>query len=115
MSAYIDRKGCIDPDDRFAIETYVGEDEPVLAALTYATKYRPAITGGLPENCHPEEGGDVEWELFTTDGKPAPAFLLDMMSAEDEDRITNELLAHCDELAAQAAIDAAEYRMEYYR
>lgn len=76
-------------DDLF--ETTVGSGFPVLARVTYFTPFVPGRISGPPELCYPDEGGEVEYELLTTDRRPAPEFVLKMVSREDDERISQEL------------------------
>lgn len=46
-----------------------GEDAEVEVTGTISPFVR-GRTQGLPENCYPDEGGDVEVEKVTLDGKP---------------------------------------------
>ena len=39
------------------------EDQLVYVEIAHYTPYTPAQLSGPPENCYPEEGGDLEWDF----------------------------------------------------
>lgn len=49
----------------------------------HVTPYRPAYTAGLPENCYPAEGGEVE------DLAIADAGVLELVPAPERDRASH--------------------------
>lgn len=72
------------------IETTVGGHECIASLISY-TPGDPGRTWGRPEDCYPEEGPEIDFEILDMDGKPARH--LDALLTDAElDRITAELL-----------------------
>jgi hypothetical protein len=72
------------------LDLYLGDDEEHYVAVV--TSYRAGDPGriwGPPEHCYPPEPAEIDWELCTPDGKPAPDVVL---SEQRIDSITCELL-----------------------
>jgi hypothetical protein len=45
---------------------------PCIINVTYWDSYQPAIIRADPGDSHPSEGGDGEWEILDSRGRPAP-------------------------------------------
>jgi hypothetical protein len=45
---------------------------PCVIRVTYWEPYQPAIIRADPGDSHPPEGGDGEWEILDSRGRPAP-------------------------------------------
>lgn len=62
---------------------------PCLCEITSSSPYVPAKTWGPPENCYPEEGGEIEFELLDRGGRYAQ-WLHNKLTAADIARIEEE-------------------------
>lgn len=69
---------------------------PCFVRAVHIYPYVPAYISGLPENCYPAEGGEVEWEAFDRKGYRAK-WLEKLASKEDVRQIETTLLeSACD-------------------
>lgn len=74
------------------MRTTIKSGLPCLARLTHISgRYLPAIVNREPDYCHEAEYPEVEFELLTLAGKPAP-WLYKAASEADLARIESELL-----------------------
>lgn len=62
---------------------------PCLCEITSHSPYVPAKTWGPPENCYPEEGGEIEFELLDRNGRYAQ-WLHNKLTPEIQARIEEE-------------------------
>lgn len=66
---------------------------PCIIDVSSSSKYVPAYTSGAPENCYQSEGGDFEYTVLTTKGKPA-LWLQSKVTDEIDERLYDEYLVH---------------------
>lgn len=65
---------------------------PCIARLTHCSgRYVPAKVNAEPDYCHEAEYPDIEFELLTLTGRPAP-WLWKAATSADLERIETELL-----------------------
>jgi len=65
---------------------------PVLIDVNHYDPFRPGKFQGDPLDCYPDKGPECEYELFLEDGRPAPAFVYDKVTAEESDRIDRAIM-----------------------
>ena len=63
--------------------------------------YTPARLYGAPENCHPEEGGEIEFDYICLDGKDVQ----NSLSAETIEEIERQCYAYAEKEEDSAAND----------
>lgn len=78
-----------------------------LSAEVAVEPYVPAKTWGRPENCHPAEGGEIEFETLECNGKDAMFLLQSNFRDEIE-------MAALDVADKQAKADHAEALIDAY-
>jgi hypothetical protein len=66
---------------------------PCIVRVLSWDSYTPAYISGPPENCYPAEGGEGEWEILDTRGRPAP-WLERKMKTEDYVKLDEEVFEH---------------------
>lgn len=71
--------------------TTIGDGLPCIARVTHYSPGYAAKTNADPWDCYEAEYPEIEFDLLTTRGKPAK-FLEKLMTSEDHERISNELL-----------------------
>lgn len=64
---------------------------PCIARVTHYSPGCAAKTNADPWDCYEAEYPEIEFDLLTTRGKPAP-WLEKLMTDQDRERIENELL-----------------------
>ncbi len=70
---------------------------PCIVRVTYWEAYIPAKISGPPENCYPAEGGEGDWEILDTRGRPAP-WLERKMTDRDRNLLSEEVFNHMEEM-----------------
>ena len=79
------------------------------------THYTPPERGFITcMSSEPLDPGELEWQVLDRKGYRA-RWLENKLTREDESRINDEADRFIEDERAEAAISAAEYRMEYYR
>lgn len=73
-----------------------GDNEREVLVTGTVSSLRRGVTNALPEMCYPDEGGDVEVETATLDGKPY--------------ELTDEQLARAIEMLAEKAAEEDDVR-----
>ena len=73
-------------------ESTIG-DTPCIIRVTDWEGYIPPNLSGHPDNWAPSEGGEGEWEVLDSNGKPAP-WLEAEMTEEERVRIDEEVFEH---------------------
>ncbi len=63
---------------------------PCIVRVTYWEAYIPAKISGPPENCYPAEGGEGDWEILDTRGRPAQ-WLEKKMTDRDHKLLSQEV------------------------
>ena len=66
---------------------------PCIVRVTSWDAYVPAKVGGPPEYCYPAEGGEGDWEILDTRGRPAP-WLEKKMTDRDHRLLSEEVFNH---------------------
>ena len=66
---------------------------PCIIRVTSWEGYVPARLSGHPDNWAPAEGGEGDWEILDSKGRPAP-WLERKMTSDDQSRITQEVFEH---------------------
>jgi hypothetical protein len=66
---------------------------PCKICITYWEPYRAAILRADPDDSHPPEGGEGEWEICDLKGKPAP-WLEAKLTHKERIRIDQEVFEH---------------------
>ena len=66
---------------------------PCIIDVIYSTKYVPASANGHPDRSTPAEGGDFEYTVLTTKGKPAP-WLQSKVTDEIDAQVYEEYLTY---------------------
>lgn len=79
-----------------------------------ASRLIPAKTYGPPENCHPEEGGEVEIETISVGGFEVSEVISDAARKILQQKAEEAAPELFKELDDQAAEDAAEARASHY-
>ena len=64
---------------------------PCRIEIGHCEPYTPARISGPPEDCYPAEGGEIEFQVFDSRGRPAP-WLAKKITAKDEARIEQEII-----------------------
>ncbi len=72
---------------------------PCIVRVTYWEPYIPAKISGPPENCYPAEGGEGDWEILDTRGRPAP-WLEKKMTPEDHRKLSREVFDYMESAEA---------------
>ena len=75
------------------------EDTEIPITITTYHPGRPAYTSGLPENCYPEEPGELEWEY----GEDVSEFMVEAI----------ERIQEWQDLIEQQALEYLESREDY--
>ncbi len=70
---------------------------PCIVRVTYWEAYLPAKVSGPPESCYPAEGGEGDWEILDTRGRPAP-WLERKMTDRDRNLLSEEVFNHMEEM-----------------
>ncbi len=70
---------------------------PCIVRVTYWEPYLPAKTYGPPENCYPAEGGEGDWEILDTRGRPAP-WLERKMTDRDRNLLSEEVFNRMEQM-----------------
>ena len=79
------------------------------------THYAPPERGFITcMSSEPLDPGELEWIVLDRRGREAD-WLADKLTKADRQRIDDEAVDFIQQEKAEAAISAAEYRMEYYR
>ena len=63
---------------------------PCIVRVTYWEPYIPAKISGPPDNCYPAEGGEGDWEILDSRGRPAP-WLEKKMAPQDHAKLSKEV------------------------
>lgn len=75
-----------------SINTFIGRDVPCVAVVDVYYPGRPGRYFGPPEDCYEDEEDEIEWHLETAKNRVQSHRLLMLMSQDDSDRITDELM-----------------------
>jgi hypothetical protein len=70
---------------------------PCIVRVTYWEAYLPANVSGPPESCYPAEGGEGDWEILDTRGRPAP-WLEKKMTDRDRNLLSEEVFNHMEQM-----------------
>lgn len=70
---------------------------PCIVRVTYWEAYLPAKVFGPPESCYPAEGGEGDWEILDTRGRPAP-WLERKMTDRDRNLLSEEVFNHMESM-----------------
>jgi hypothetical protein len=65
---------------------------PCQIRVTSHQPFIPARTRGRPEDCYPAEGGKIEYDVLTMNGKPAGKWLTDKITERDDEAIYEQFL-----------------------
>lgn len=65
---------------------------PCIVKFTVSGRYQPARIHAPAEFCHEAEYPEVEFDVFTTNGKPAGKWLTDKCTPKETARIEEEIL-----------------------
>ena len=80
----------------FTTNITIGDEEDVEVNVECSVSaFRPGKYSGLPENCYPDEGGEVEDVKVTLDGK------------DITDTLSKEAMEHVERVAFEIAEDSA--------
>jgi hypothetical protein len=86
---------------------------PCQCRVTHYSPVIPAQLYGPPENCYPEEGGELDFELLDRKGNRAH-WLEAKMSPKDEARIKEEAAVFIEGELQALAYDAPEDSFNYF-
>lgn len=82
---------------------------PCQCEVTHYIPYKPADLSGHPDRWSAPEGGEFEFNILTTKGKPAP-WLERYLTDQDNDRLYQEFLRHAEQQYFNTRLEDYENR-----